>query len=469
MSNYNLMDFEEIDIDVVPFPPSDDYRNLSEDIVCEGSKETAAEVTEAFNKGSFYFAEGVSRTLNDFESRRNNNVIYMGSSGSGKTTSGIEPNLIEPQGSMLISDPKGTLLRKYGEYLKNHGYTVSVMNFQHPEKSLRWNPFMHIKDTQDIVRLSSTLVLDPKKLSKNDPFWDYSNLMYINSLIGYMYETGYKPMNFQSLMTLLLEGERFTRRKETGGVRQTSEKASYLADRFEQLHDENPYSWAYEQFKAVNQASEKTFDCINVTLATKLSNYSSREVAAMTSDNDIDFTKIATERSVVFVLQSDTDRSMDGLVNLFFSQAINRLISFADTQPNQRLPIPVRFFLDDYGATTAIDNLDTIISTIRSRAISVSLILQSEAQLKTSKEGADKTILANCDTYIYMGSNDVDTAKAVCLRCNKPLEQILYMPVGKCWVFERGKKPVYANILPMPNNELIEQKNREHKHNDMEV
>ena len=77
--------------------------------------------------------------------------------------------------------------------------------------------------------------------------------------------------------------------------------------------------------------------------------------------------------------------------------------------------------------------------------------------------------MANCDTYIYMGSNDVDTAKAVCLRCNKPLEQILYMPVGKCWVFERGKKPVYANILPMPNNELIEQKNREHKHNDMEV
>lgn len=169
------------------------------------------------------------------------------------------------------------------------------------------------------------------------------------------------------------------------------------------------------------------------------------------SGNDIDLAQIARERTAVFVLQSDCDRSMDGLVNLFFSQAINSLIAYADTCENRRLPIPVRFFLDDYGATTAIDNLDTVISTIRSRAISVSLILQSESQLANSNPGAGSTILANCDTYIYMGGNDVATAEAVSRRCNKPLKQILYMPVGHCWVFERGKKPVYAEISERPD------------------
>ena len=111
---------------------------------------------------------------------------------------------------------------------------------------------------------------------------------------------------------------------------------------------------------------------------------------------------------------------------------------------SKRERIPVRFFLDDYGATTVIDNLDTMISTIRSRGVSVSLMLRSESQLMKGREGTDKTIISNCDTYIYMGGNDVETAKAVSVRCNKPLEQVLYMPVGHCRVFERGKKPVFS-------------------------
>ncbi len=232
-----------------------------------------------------------------------------------------------------------------------------------------------------------------------------------------------------SLMQLLREGERFSRRVDVDGVRQNDAKASKLKERLEALYCKNPNSWAYEQFKVVDSAPGKTYDTICVTLAAKFSNYTSQELEIMMSSNDIDFEKIAQEKSAVFVIQSDSDRSMDGLINLFFTQAMYSLIKYADSRKNQRLPIPVRFFLDDYGATTAIDSLDTIISTIRSRAISVSLILQSEAQLQnSSKPGADKNILANCDTYIYMGGNDVETAKEVSQRCNRPLEQVLYMP-----------------------------------------
>lgn len=414
--------------------------------------ETPQQAAEKFYNSEFVFAKGVSRSLNDYKTRLNNNVIIMGTSGCGKTTSFVEPNLLTYTGNFFISESKGTLLNKYRTELEARGFNVIALDFQYPEKRVHYNPFSFIKTTQDIIRIANALVFDPKAAGKNtDPFWDSSNVQLVSSLIGLMLETGYKPCNFKGLLQLLREGERYTRTTVKNGVRYTDEKASKLRDRFEELHEVNPDSWAYKQFKCVDQASDRTYDSIRVTLASKFANYTSEELDEMMSSNEIDFDKIAREKKAVFVLQSDSDRSLDGLVNLFFSQAINSLIKIADTYENQRLPIPVRFFLDDYGATTAIDNLDTIISTIRSRAISVSLILQSEAQLASSKSGADKTILSNCDTYVYMGGNDVETAKAVSVRCNKPLEQILYMPVGKCWVFERGKKPVYTDITERPD------------------
>lgn len=452
MSDNDLMNFEEIDIDELPFPPDDEPVDIAEDITEYVFIETAEKENETFNNSNFYFAEGVSRSLNDFKTRLNNNIIVVGTSGCGKTTSFVEPNLLTYAGSFVVSESKRTLYEKHKAEMEAHGYTVLTLDFQEPPNGLHYSPFSTITNTQDIVRIAHTLVYDKTVSGRSiDPFWDNSNVLFVSALICYMYETGYKPFNFKGLLQLMNEGDRFSRHGTNDDFRYCDEKASKLRDRFEKLHKKSPNSWAYKQFKSVDQATDKTYDSIRVTLASKFANYTSEELDKMMSSNDIDFEKIAKEKTVVFVLQSDSDRSLDGLVNLFFSQAMYSLIKYADTCPNQRLPIPVRFFLDDYGATTAIDNLDTIISTIRSRAISVSLILQSEAQLKCSKEGADKTILSNCDTYIYMGGNDVDTAKAVSVRCNKPLEQILYMPVGKCWVFERGKKPVYTDIIHRPD------------------
>ena len=452
-------------MDELPFEEADtfaeDYEEYLESFAPTDDDEPEVyelpeQVTEAFNQAKWVFANGVTRSLNDFASRLNNNICVVGGSGTGKTTSFLEPNLLDPQGVMFFSDPKGTLYHKHGDRLRALGYDVIVMDFQHPDRSVRWNPLANLHSTQDILHFAHAIAFDTRSAYTADPFWDNANVIYLCALIGYMVETRHTPFNFRGLFRLVEEGERFTRRIEKDGYRQSYEKASKLADRFEQLHQKNPDSWAYEQFKAVDSATEKTYDSIRVTLTSKFSNFSSREIDLMTAGNEIDFADIAKRRTAVFVLQSDTDRSMDMLVNLFFTQAINSLIAYADTCENQRLPIPVRFFLDDYGATTAIENLDSIISTIRSRAISVSLILQSEAQLTGRKPGADKTILANCDTYIYMGGNDIETAKAVSQRCNKPLEQVLYMPVGHCWVFERGKKPVFAETAPRPELDEIE-------------
>ncbi len=401
--------------------------------------------TQLFNDSDFIFSKDSRRQLDDFVTQLNNNVIVMGTSGCGKTTRYVDPNIRQAVGNIIASDPKGNLVKKHGRFLEEEGYNVYVMDFQHPERSIRWNPLANVRTTQDIMRISNALTYDYAEGQHSvDPFWDQSTVMLLNGLIGYMLETGYGPMNFQSIISLLHESKRFSRRTNENGVRKLEEDCSKLRDRFDELKNKNPYSWACEQFYNVDSAAERTVGTIRTCVAAKLANYTTQEIAKMMSGNDIDFEELAQEKFALFIIQSDCDRSMDGLVNLFISQAINSLCSFADRCENSRLPIPVRFFLDDYGATTVIDNLDTIISTIRSRAVSVSLILQSESQLAKGREGTDKTILSNCDTYIYMGGNDIETARAVSTRCNKPLEQVLYMPVGHCWVFERGKKPVFS-------------------------
>lgn len=410
---------------------------------------TPEQETKFFNSAEFIFSKESRRLLDDYKTKINNNVVVMGTSGSGKTTSFIEPNIRQAVGNYVISDPKGALVRRHGRALEDEGYNVFVVDFQNPETSVRYNPLSMIETTQDIMRIANMLTYgkDGKgNGSSLDPFWDQNTVTFISALIGYMVETDYRPKNFKGLMDLLSEGERFTRRTVIDGERRSTDKASKLADRFEELHRENPHSWAYSQFVNVNAAPEKTYDCFRVCLSAKFANYTTEELEYMMSGNDIDLDSLVDHKFAIFVIQSDSDRSMDGLVNLYFSQTINRLCSIADRRSSSRLPIPVRFFLDDYGATTVIDNLDSIISTIRSRAISVSLILQSESQLSKGKQDSGKTILANCDTYIYMGGNDVNTAKSVSVRCNKPLEQVLYMPVGNCWVFERGKKPVMSEI-----------------------
>ncbi|MDE6833781.1 MAG: type IV secretory system conjugative DNA transfer family protein [Ruminococcus sp.] len=424
----------------------DDYYDEPEEICkpeeIDETEENIQEIEEDFRNGEFIFAKDVKRSLDDRITRLNNNVLVVGASGCGKSTSFVEPNLITAKGNYVVSDPKGTLYKKYSEYLKNKGYQVLKIDFQHPENSSHWNPLTEVKSTQDIMKMANSVVYDKEeKNHRSDPFWDRTASLLICAIIGYMYETNYKPYNFSSILQLVREGERKT----------SNHNSSELAERFRKLHLKNPDSWAYKQFKSVNQAPEKTYDTILTTLVSKFANYNTEEIEKMMSGNDFNFSDIAHKKTALFVIQSDCDRSMDGLVNMFFAQAINAFIKCADTYENGRLPIPVRFFLDDYGATTNIYNLDEIISTIRSRNISVSIILQSESQLMTNERGTDTTIISNCDTYIYMGSNDVYTARAVSYRCNKPLEKILYMPVNHCWIFSRGQKPIYTEMSERPD------------------
>lgn len=251
-----------------------------------------------------------------------------------------------------------------------------------------------------------------------------------------MKETQYSPFDFKSLLKLLREGER-----------DSESKRSALSSRFSDLRERNPGSWACDMFESVNQSADNTFDSIRVTFSAKFAKFDTKEIREMMSGNDIDFANIGREKTAVFVIVSDTDRSMDELVNIFFTQAMQRLCDHADRNcEDSRLPVPVRFILDDFATNCKIEEFPRIVSSIRSRGISVMLMIQSEGQLTRGYGADDKTIISNCDTYVYLGGNDIQTAESVSKRCNKPLHQVLNMPVGSCWVFRRGEGAVLTKV-----------------------
>lgn len=424
------------------FIPIEATEEEIEQILKESDKrEKAFYAREDFLDSELCIAKNCNYSLNDFETRLNNNVLVVGGSGTGKTRNIVTPNIYQAVGSYIISDPKGKLYKEYASYLRRKNYQIIHIDFTHPERGECYNPLEFLKSTQDILKISAVLVNEKISVgTRADPFWDAMSIIMISALIAYMLETDYKPFNFSGILKLIREGERDD----------CESKVSLLSERFDELKNQNPDSWACRQFDYANQAPYKTYDCIRATLAAKFAKLDTVELQQMMSDNDVDFTTIAKEKTAVFVTVSDTDRTMDVLANIFFTQAMQMLCDYADNECRDNLlPIPIRFILDDFATNCRIDEFPRMISTIRSRGISAMLMVQSEAQLKQGYADDDKTIISNCDTYVYLGGNDIETAYRISLRCNKNLKQVLYMPVGNCWVFRRGAQPVYTTLLDM--------------------
>lgn len=265
---------------------------------------------EEFAKSELIIAKDCRYSLDDVKSRLNNNVLVVGGSGTGKTSTVVIPNLRQAVGSYIVSDPKGMLYRKYGRYLDRKGYQVYNIDFTHPERSSRYNPLMFIRTTQDILNIASVITNEKASMgTKADPFWDSMTIIMLSAIIGYMLETNFMPFNFSGILKLVREGER----------EGDDSKDSRLSRRFKKLRETNPLSWACEQFSDVDQAPDKTYDCIRATLTSKLSRLDTKELQVMMSGNDFTFSSIGNVKTAVFVTVSDTDRSMDCLANIFFT------------------------------------------------------------------------------------------------------------------------------------------------------
>lgn len=374
-------------------------------------------------------------SLNSHETKLNNNVLVVGTSGSGKTRSIVIPNLLQATGSYVLCDPKGNLYKKYKRYLVEQGYVVKKLDFTDPKNSAHYNFFRYINSTQDIVKIAHMLIYQRKGGHHIDPFWDEASQLLVQAVIAYLREEwGNKEQNLHRVLQLI------SLCKVEGNL----EENKTVLDRMMEAHGrENPDSYALSMYTKFRVAADRTLRSIMISVNSRLGHFDTPELNEMTNSDDIDLASIGKKKTALFVVVSDTDRSMDGLVNIFFTQAMNELCQYADKEcEDSCLPVPVRFILDDFATNCKIEEFPRMIASIRSRGISAMLMIQAESQL-TDGYGCDgKTIIGNCDTYVYLGGNDVETAKAVAERCDVPVKKILNMPVETNWIFRRGQAPI---------------------------
>lgn len=376
-------------------------------------------------------------SLNSYQTKVNNNVLVVGTSGAGKTRGIVIPNLLQATGSYVVSDPKGNLYRKYRDYLEKQGYIVKKLDFTDPQHSAHYNFFRYIRCTQDIVKIAHMLIYQRKGGGHADPFWDEASQLLLQSVIAYLVEKRpTKDQNFHSMMQLISCCE-------SGGDMELTKSAF---DRLMyEVGMENSKSYAFNMYKMFRVAADRTLRSILISTNARLGHFDTPELNGMMEMDDLDMTEMGNRKVALFVIVSDTDRSLDGLVNVFFTQSMNELCRYADQErEDNRLAVPVRFILDDFATNCKIDEFPRMIASIRSRGISAMLMIQAESQLTECYGYDGKTIIGNCDTYVYLGGNDVETAKAVAERCDVPVRRILNMPVGTNWIFRRGQEPIHG-------------------------
>ena len=395
-------------------------------------------------------AEGVTVSNDTWTTGLANHDLIIGPTGGGKTRSYVLPNLLSSKESFIVADTKGSLRRQVGGIPERRGFRVLELDFTdlmhspwgyNPLRFIRWDGDRQCWNEQDIITVAAALV---PVTSRTDPFWDLSARNYAEALIGYTLDN--LPREEHTLVSVA----KLFAEAETGVLDELMrEYCTICPDSFAAMR------WKFFQG---GRKADKTYSSILAILSQKLSNYSFGGVQQLfTNKNQIDFGAISREPTAVFVHVSDNDFSLSNLTSLFYTQALQMLIAEADSCPDTRLQIPVRLYLDDF-ANLIIPDMDKTISVIRSREISVSIVLQSVTQLE-GLYGHDKamTIIDNCDHLLYLGGQSVETARFISTKANKPASAILNLPLGKAWLFERGNSPREVKKYDLTRHPLYRQ------------
>ena len=312
----------------------------------------------------------------------------MDGSGSGKSASYSIPNAHQCLGSYVFTDPKGELYDTTAGYLKEQGYDIKVLNLVRPQYSDGYNPLMHISSELDVDVIANTIVKGQKTDSGSDPYWDDMAEMLLIAT---------RPEEEQNLASC---AELVRAANKNGG-------SNLLSDLMSQLPYDHP---ARMYYKSIEIAPEKTYGSILSSLQSKLGKFDSKEIAELTSTDTINFEEIGSKKTAVYVISSDTHTAYDFLLTIFFSQMIQQLYDYAD-QNGGRLKERTYFILDEFANIGKIPDFDKKISTSRSRGISFSVILQNIDQLEAVYEKSYETIMGNCDTHVFLGSNSFKTVE----------------------------------------------------------
>ena len=370
----------------------------------------AKELNKKYKQPNNYnkiLTKNVSIGLNGKKHRRNVNVLVIGGSGAGKTFSYCKPNVMQCATSYVVLDPKGEILRDTGYLLEKNGYEIKVLDLINMEKSHCYNPFVYLKSDNDVQKLSTNLFKSttPKGSTTNDPFWDTAASMLLLALIFYLkYEAPPEEQNFTMVMELLRAGD----------VKEDDDDyVSPLDMLFNRLETKNPEHIALKYYRSYHSGSAKTLKSIQVTLASRLEKFNLESMAQLTQTDELDLSSLGEKKTALFAIIPDNDTSFNFLISILYTQLFQQLFYIADYKYGGSLPTHVHFVMDEFANVSLPDDFDKILSVMRSREVSVSIILQNLAQLKALFEKQWESIVGNCDEFLYLGGNEQSTHKYI--------------------------------------------------------
>ena len=443
---------------------------------------------------------------------RNKNIVVIGGSGSGKTRFFVKPSVMQMNCSMVITDPKGTLIEECGKMLakgppkkdKNGNimkdksgkvvhepYVIKVLNTINFSKSLHYNPFAYIRSEKDILKLVTTIIVNTKGEGEkaSEDFWVKAEKLLYTALIAFIwYEGDEEEKNLNTLLDLLNESE----------TREEDETYQNPVDMmFQELEERDPQHFAVRQYKKYKMAAGKTAKSILISCGARLAPFDIAELREIMSYDEMELNKIGDRKTALFLIMSDTDTTFNFVIAMLQSQLFNLLCDKADDEYGGRLPVHVRVIADEFANIGQIPQFDKLIATIRSREISASIILQSQSQLKAMYKDSADTILGNCDTTLFLGGKEKTTLKEMSELLGKETidlyntsetrsnqksfglnyqktgkqlmteDEIAVMDGGKCILQIRGARPFFSDkydITKHKNYRLLADENEKNRY-----
>lgn len=361
--------------------------------------------TEKDYSSNKILSQNVRIGLDGRRHRRNLNTLVIGGSGAGKTRFFGKPNLMQYNTSFVVLDPKGEQLRDVGNLLEKEGYVIKVVDLINMNRSHCYNPFRYIKDDKDVLKLITNLIRNttPKGSQTNDPFWEKSETALLEALCLYLlHEAPEEEQNFTMVMEMIAAAE----------VKEDDEEyQSPLDELFERLEIRNPNSLALKQYKIYKQAAGKTAKSILISVGVRLSAFNLESIASLTATDELELDLVGERKTAIFAVIPDNDSTFNFLIGMLYTQLFQMLYYQADIVHGGALPVPVHFLMDEFANVALPDEFDKLLSTMRSRLIFVSIIIQNLAQIKGLYKDSWESIVGNCDTLYYLGGNEQSTHK----------------------------------------------------------
>ena len=330
----------------------------------------------------------------------NLNEIVIGGSGAGKSFRKVKPDIIQLNGSYVVTDPKGELYRDCAKVLKENGYKVRVLNLVNVNYSNSYNPFAYITSEQDVVNIASLFMKNTAGEGEKSDFFSEAAGKLLVAIMLYLFKSPNEIKTFGRVIRLLN-----SIRYKNGSIDMSCEFARCLNKHV----SEYPNDAASINWSGMQSNAQETQSSINEVLSTRLQLWATTDLDAITSTDEMDFDSVGKEKTAIFLIIPAARNTYKVVSNIFYSQLFERLMRVADSKYNGCLPKLVNFELDEFANIGEIPTFNEILAVARSYNIRICIVLQGLSQLKAIYEKTYDSIIGNCDTFTLLGSKDKET------------------------------------------------------------